>query len=202
VAILTFRLTRLVLACLVIASTGCSSPQTKQSTGSTAASQDSGTPTIVIHDSRNGLLGVHAANPEMKLRADRDSATGEPVLVIDYAAANSDPAARDVFVDAATRDWTAGSAILIRIKPAHATRLSVSFLDRNHVAYTAWATLDNPIWQSIRVAFSEIKPNPYFQPPDAKRGARLDVSDVSRIGFAPQDPASGQLAISQIVVEK
>jgi hypothetical protein len=47
-----------------------------------------------------------------------------------------------------------------------------------------------------------IRPNPYFQPPDAKLGFAVDVSDVRFIAFAPQDPTSGRLAISKFVVVK
>jgi hypothetical protein len=52
----------------------------------------------------------------------------------------------------------------------------------------------------VRIAFADIRPNPYFQPPGAKTGAPIDVSAVERIGFAPQDPAAGRLAIGAISV--
>jgi hypothetical protein len=45
-----------------------------------------------------------------------------------------------------------------------------------------------------------IRPNPYFQPPDARTGGRIDVSDVQWIAFAPQDVSSGRLAIGKIMV--
>jgi hypothetical protein len=56
------------------------------------------------------------------------------------------------------------------------------------------------VWQTVQISFDEVRPNPYFQPPDAKTGAPIDVSDVQRIGFAPQDKAAGRLAISRFVV--
>jgi hypothetical protein len=185
------------------ASTGCSSPRSTHGPRSATGSEDGDAQPTVIHDFANGLVGVRSAKPELKLRVDRDSAAGgEPLLLIDYPAPSGDPAGRDVYLEAAHRDWTTGSALLFRIKPSHATRLSVSFLDRNHVAYTTWAEIRGGVWQSIRIPFSEIRPNPYFQPPDAKRGASQDVSDVGGIGLAPHDSASGQLAISRIVVVK
>ena len=57
-------------------------------------------------------------------------------------------------------------------------------------------------WQSVRLPFVEMRPNPYFQPPDAKTGTSLDVSDVKAIGFAPQDRTAGRLAISRFVIQK
>jgi hypothetical protein len=80
--------------------------------------------------------------------------------------------------------------------------LSVSFLDRNRVAYTTWLELQGGTWQPVRVSFDEIRPNPYFQPPDARTGTRIDVSEVKGIAFAPRDGAAGRLAISTIVLLK
>ena len=158
-------------------------------------------PVAIIHDYASGLAGIHAANPEVKLRIDRDAALGgESVLVVDYPAPNDNPGSRDVRLDAANTNWSAGSAISFQVRPEHATRLSVSFLDRNHVAHTAWRDLQAGVWQSVRIPFSEIRPNPYFQPPDAKTGAPIDVSDVKFLGFAPQDKTAGRLAISPVVV--
>jgi hypothetical protein len=165
-----------------------------------AAAQNS---ELVIHDYRAGLAGVRAANSDVKLRVDRVSAQGdEPVLIVEYPAPGADPAARDVMCDAANRDWTSGRAIAFRIRPSQAMRLSVSFVDRNRVVYTARTDLKADVWQPVRIPFDEIRPNQYFQPPDAKRGAPLDVSDVSFIAFAPQDQTSGRLAVSKFTVIK
>jgi len=76
----------------------------------------------------------------------------------------------------------------------------VSFVDRSGVVYTAWKNLTSGTWQTVRIPFDEIRPNPFFQPPGAKTGAALDVRDVKFIAFAPQDKTSGQLAIGRFVV--
>ena len=101
----------------------------------------------------------------------------ERVLIVDY------PARRDVQGAAEGQDWTAGRAISSQIKPDHPLRLSVSFRDRNRVAYTAWKELKGGAWQSVRIPFDEIRPNPFYQPPDAKTGGAIDVSDVQDIAF-------------------
>ena len=172
-----------------------------RSAESAAPSPNAEKPVAIIHDYRSGLAGVHAANPEVKLRVDRDTAlAGESVMLVDYPAPNDNPASRDIHLDVANGNWTAGTAISFRVRPEHATKLSVSFLDRNHVAYTAWRELQAGVWQSVRIPFAEIRPNPYFQPPDARTGAPIDVSEVNGLGFAPQDKAAGRLAISRFVV--
>ena len=160
-------------------------------------------PVTVIQAYDGGLAGVHAANPNVHLSVGRDpSMSDERVLIVEYPAPTGNPAGRDVRCAAHSQDWTGGRAISFQIKPANSMRLSVSFMDRNRVAYTAWRDLKGGVWQPVRSPFDEIRPNPFFQPPDAKAGAPLDVSDVKAIMFAPQDQASGRLAIGQFVVTK
>lgn len=78
----------------------------------------------------------------------------------------------------------------------------MSFLDRNRVAYTTWTELKGGVWQAVGIPFDEMRPNPYFQPPDAKTGAPIDVSEVKSIAFAPQDRTAGRFTISRFVLSK
>lgn len=158
-------------------------------------------PAIVIQGYKDGLAGVRAANPDVHLRVGRDpSGPDEPVLFVEYPAPTADPAGRDVHCDAEAHDWTAGRALSFHVKPEQSIRISVSFLDRHRVAYTAWTDLKGGEWQRVRIPFDEIRPNPYFQPPGAKTGEPIDVSAVTGIAFAPQDRTAGRLAIGTFVV--
>jgi hypothetical protein len=62
--------------------------------------------------------------------------------------------------------------------------------------------LKEGVWQPVRFAFADMKPNPYFQPPDAKQGSAIDISDVAFIAFAPQDQTAGRLTISGFAVAR
>lgn len=158
-------------------------------------------PPIVIQSFRGEIFSACTSKSDLRLSAGRDSAiAGQAVLVVEYPMPSGDPAARDVQCVAEHRNWSAGRAIAFQIKTEHAMRFSLSFFDRNRVAYTAWRDLKGGEWQLIRVPFDEIRPNPYFQRPDARTGAALDVSDVSAVGFAPQDQTSGRFIIGPIVV--
>ena len=160
-----------------------------------------GVQVTVIHDYDDGLAGVRAANADIHLRVDRDpSLPDEQILLVDYPVQGKDPGGRDVWCVAKNRDWTTGRAISFQVKPDDDLRLSLSFLDRNRVAYTAWRELKGGVFQLVRIPFDEIRPNPFFQPPGARTGGPIDVSDVGEIGFAPQDPKSGRLAIGRLVV--
>ena len=161
------------------------------------------TPALVIRDFKETLGGVCTARADLQLSVARDdSFPTEHVLVVEYPGPGKDPAARDTRCTAQSHDWTAGSALAFQIKPAHTLRLSLSFIDRNRVVYTTWKELTGGVWQLVRIPFQEMRPNPYFQPPDARTGAPLDVTAVENIAFAPQDQTSGRLSIRSFVVTK
>jgi hypothetical protein len=77
-------------------------------------------------------------------------------------------------------------------------RISVSFVDRSCVAHTAWTNLRAAEWQTVRIDFDAILPNPYYQPPGARSGTPIDVSEVKGVAFAPQDAEAGRLVIGPI----
>ena len=154
-----------------------------------------------LQDFTAGLSRIHARNPAVKLRIDSHPAIpNERILVVDYPAPSDDPAARDVWLDVEQRNWTEGRAITFQAKPDRPTKVSVSFADRNHVAFTTWIDLPDTTWQTVRVDFDKIRPNPFFQPPGAAVGKPIDVSEVNALGFAPQDRAAGRIAIGKIVL--
>jgi hypothetical protein len=159
-------------------------------------------PALVIHAFDGGLDGVSAASSSVRLSVAGDASIGEPVLLVDYPAPTSDPAGRDVRCVVENQNWTAGKAIAFQVKADHPLRLSVSFIDRNGVAYTAWKDLKGTEWQAVRIPIDEIRPNPYFQPPGARTGAPIDVSEVRMIAFAPQDKVAGRLQISTMSVSQ
>ena len=157
----------------------------------------------VIHAFAEGLAGVRAASPDLRLSVGRDAgAPNETILIVDYPAPTGNPAGRDVQCDAQATDWSGGRAIAFRINAAQPSRISVSFIDRNRVVYTSWTDLKGGDWEQVRIPFDAVRPNPYFQPPDAKTGAPIDVSDVKFIAFAPQDKAAGRLMIDRFVLAK
>jgi len=159
-------------------------------------------PALVIHAFNGGLDGVGAASPGVRLSITRDESIGQPVLLVDYPEPTNDPAGRDVRCRVENPNWTVGKAIAFQAKPDHPLRLSLSFIDRNGVAYTAWKDLQGGEWQAVRIPIDEIRPNPYFQPSGARTGAPIDVSEVRMIAFAPQDKTAGRLTISSLYVSQ
>jgi len=156
---------------------------------------------LAIQTYRAGMSAILSANSEVKLTIDRDPMLSNGLaLFVEYPAGTGNPAGRDVWLDVENENWTSGRAISFAIKPEHEMRLSVSFQDRNRVAYTSWQELKAAVWQTVRIPFDQLRPNPYFQPPGANVGAPLDVGEVHRIGFAPQEQAAGRMAIGKFIV--
>ena len=199
----SLRACRSLIAIGVAASVGCGGPATRRAPVPAAPLGVDGSTVAVLQDFSRELARVHARNPAVSLRFVRDPALpGEVVLIVEYPRASDDPAARDISCDVDQRNWTSGRAIRFQARSTHPTRLSVSFFDRNHVVYTARADLPDAAWHVIDIAFDQIRPNPYFQPPDAKTGNAIDVSDVPFIAFAPQSPDAGQLEVRKIVLRR
>lgn len=156
--------------------------------------------TVAVIQGFENPSAVRSANPDIELTIALDDESDEPALSVAYPESTGNPAGRDVWCDADARNWTAGRAISFAVRPDRALRLSVSFLDTNRVAYTYWLDLTGGEWQTVEIPFAEIKPNPYFQPPGTDKSAPLDVSDVARIGFAPQTPGAGHLTIGRLLI--
>jgi hypothetical protein len=149
------------------------------------------------------LVGVHSENPRVVLsvRADPMDA-GDWVLQVEYPGQTADPADRDVWFDVDLQDWTSGRALSFRIRTERDLKLSVSFFDRNHVGYTAWTEVAGGEWRDVQLPFEQMRPNPYFQPEDAKQGAPIDVSLVAGLGVAPHDELSGCLTLGRFALGK
>jgi hypothetical protein len=151
----------------------------------------------------SGATHCQSRNPAVALRVDVDPPSGgQRVLVVGFPPPSDDPAGRDVFCAVMQRDWSGGRAVTFQVKSAQAGRISVSFLDRNHVAYTWWADVPAEGWHTVDIPLDQVRPNPYFQPPGAKTGAPIDVSEVAGIGLAPQGKSGGQLMVGRIMLRK
>ena len=159
--------------------------------------------TVIVINSLATPASVRVNSPDVHVMMGSDaSLPGERVLTVVYPAASANPAARDVQVTAEQTDWSAGRGLVFRANAEHPMRMSLSFIDRNHVAYTAYVNLLGNGWQQVAIAFDQIQPNQFFQPPDAKKGSAIDVSEVKAIGFAPQEKGAGRLAVTAFTVVK
>jgi hypothetical protein len=193
-----------VLACfIVLLAAGVRGANSERNVGAEQPRDNAGEQhtVIVIQSYAKAASAVRSANPDVKLSVERDAAMPDQlVLSVTYPGPTGNPAGRDVWCDAERTDWTAGKAIRFQAKSEHPMRLSMSFMDRNRVAYTTWIDLAGDDWQPVRVAFDAIRPNPFFQPPGAKKDAPIDVGEVARIGFGTQDQSAGRFTLSRLVV--
>jgi len=157
---------------------------------------------VMIRQFDAQLTGVRANSTAVRLSVTQDPDRNERVLVVEYPEPGPNPAARDVQCVAERTDWSGSSGIAFQVKSGQPSRMSVSFIDRNHVVYTAYVDLKGGEWQAVQIAFDSISPNRFFQPPDAKTGSPIDVSDVKFIAFAPQDKVAGRLMVTSFRLSK
>ena len=87
-----------------------------------------------------------------------------------------------------TRTGRPGRRLHSRSKPDHPLRLSLSFIDRNGVAYTAWKDLKGGEWQAVRIPIDEIRPNPVLPTAWCKdrRADRCERGQDDRVRSAGQ----------------
>lgn len=153
----------------------------------------------IVRSHFRGLAGIHTGKAVTASLTEDPAAQGERTLAIDYQAAQG-PADRDTWFDVDLHDWSGAVAVGLRIRSEQPLHMSLSFFDGNRVAYTAWADVRAGAWQDVRVSLETIRPNPYFQRPDAKVGAPLDLRDIEMLAFAPQVPGPGRLLVGDLVL--
>jgi hypothetical protein len=147
------------------------------------------------------LAGVRSASSLLEVLPDPLKA-GDWVLLVEYPSETDDPADRDVWFDVDVQDWTSARWLSFRIRAERDLKLSVSFFDRNQVAYTAWVNVSGGAWSDVQLRLDEMRPNPYFQLDDAKQGAPIDVRLVTGLGVAPHDELAGSFTVSRFALQE
>jgi hypothetical protein len=158
-------------------------------------------PFQVARSHLRGLAGVRTGTAVTLSLAEDPASHGERVLAVEYLAAQG-PADRDTWCEVDVRDWSGAVAFGLWVRSDRPLHMSFSFFDGNNVAYTGWADVGAGAWEAVRVSLATIRPNPYFQRPDAKLGAPPDLRDIAAVAFAPQVPGSGRFLVGDVVLWK
>lgn len=156
-------------------------------------------PLQVVRSHLRGLGGVRSGKAVTLSLAEDPTSHGDRLLAVEYLAAQG-PADRDTWCDVDVRDWSGAAAFGLRVLSEQPLHMSLSFFDGNNVAYTAWADVRAGAWEDVRVSLETIRPNPYFQRPDAKLGGPPDLRDIAALAFAPQVPGPGRFLVGDLVL--
>jgi hypothetical protein len=155
----------------------------------------------VVRSHHQDLGGVHAGKDVTVSVVEDPDSKKEHVLAIAYSAAQG-PADRDTWCDTEVRDWSGAHTLHFRVRSEQPLHISVSFFDANHVGYTAWADVSAGRWEPVDISLDTIRPNPYFQPSEAKLGSPIDLHDVAGIGFAPQVRGAGKFLVGSFAISR
>jgi hypothetical protein len=84
------------------------------------------------------------------------------------------------------QDWRGMRVLRFRLRTSQVLRLQLGFNDANQNAYVATVSVPpSAAWQWVDLPFSSFQLNPYYQPPEAKRGAVLNLSRIETLNIAP-----------------
>jgi hypothetical protein len=80
--------------------------------------------------------------------------------------------------------------------------LGIALKDKNNNQYvTDLPATKGGKWETVVVNLSDFKLDPYYTPPDAKKGAPMDFSTVSNFNIQPKTAGKGTVAIDNVVAK-
>lgn len=87
------------------------------------------------------------------------------------------------------QDWSKARALVFEVYSEEALSLQAAFVDGVQNAYVSPARDLKPgAWRSVEFAFRDFVPNPYYQPPMARKGELLDLRHVDNVSLLPLTP--------------
>ena len=98
-------------------------------------------------------------------------------------------------------DWSSAKTLSLRVKSERPEQLSFAFNDANQCAYT----VDLPItqgkgWETLSVPMKAFKLNEYYQPPQAKKGAALDLTHIESCNVGLRTPGKGSVKVDDVAL--
>jgi hypothetical protein len=101
------------------------------------------------------------------------------------------------------QDWAGAKAIVVEAWCAEPVVLQVAFNDANQNAYMADAeALPAGQWKALRLPLKAFSLNPYYQPPQAKKGAKLDLSRVETFNLSPRSQGKHLVWVKKVSLQR
>jgi hypothetical protein len=101
------------------------------------------------------------------------------------------------------QDWNGAKSVELRVYSKEPLVLELAFNDANQNAYlSTGGVTTGKGWETLKVPFSSFVLNPYYQPPQAKKGAALDLSHVETFNVAPKTEGKHSFQVDDILLQK
>ena len=101
------------------------------------------------------------------------------------------------------QDWRGAKSLILEVKSQEPLQLQIGFNDANQNAYVAMtqATRGGE-WEKVTIPFNAFTLNPFYQPPEAKKGAAQDLSHMETLNIAPVIRGKHEFRIRKIMLTK
>jgi hypothetical protein len=102
------------------------------------------------------------------------------------------------------QDWRGAKRITLRVKSGKPVALQLAFNDAKQNAYiSSDVTAEGGKgWQTLELPFSSFTLNPYYQPPQAQKGAALDLSHIETFNISVRTPGKAEFVVDEVVLFK
>ncbi len=101
------------------------------------------------------------------------------------------------------QDWRGAKTLTVDVYSDAPVELKFGFNDANQSAYSCDLPCTKAgVWEKVSVPFSALKLNKYYQPPEAKKGAALDLSHIETFNLGPETHGKNVFKVREVVIEK
>lgn len=100
------------------------------------------------------------------------------------------------------KDLSAAGSLVFSAKASPPGEIQIALHDKYNVQYVANVAIPSDRWSDVSVPLSAFQKNPYYQPPDAKQGNPMDLSETKNLNIAPATPGKGTFWIGPISWKK
>jgi hypothetical protein len=101
------------------------------------------------------------------------------------------------------QDWTGAKKVTCKIYSQEPLFIEFGFNDANQNSYVAhFPWTKGKGWETISIPFEKFDLNEYYQPPEAKKDAPLDLSHIETFNIAPQTKGDHEFEMGELTIEK
>ena len=133
---------------------------------------------------------------------DNTKSPGKKFLLINYTLAQGGYCGMWYKAGNFDANLSGNSAINVTVYCKSPIVLGMALLDKNHNQYVAeLPSTQGGKWETVSVPLSAFKLDPYYTPPDAVKGAPMDLSLVKTFNFQPKTVGKFNVAVDGVIAK-
>jgi hypothetical protein len=101
------------------------------------------------------------------------------------------------------QDWSGAKKVTCKIYSQEPLFIEFGFNDANQNAYVAhFPMTQGKGWETLSIPFDKFDLNEFYQPPEGKKGAALDLSHIETFNIAPHTNGDHEFEMGELTIEK